>query len=81
MDWEKPKGSVQSVAVSVDYIFNVQDDLLKTPREATPWQALNSSKNDRAFITTMGFDVATFDLIRYIISLFPASRGQGQGWR
>ena len=44
-------------------LYLVRDDLLKTPREGTPWRALNSSKNDRAFITTMGFNVATFDLI------------------
>ena len=44
-------------------LYLVRDDLLENPREGTPWQALNSSKNDRAFITTMGFDVATFDLI------------------
>ena len=44
-------------------LYLVQDDLLKTPREGTAWQALNTSRNDRAFITTMGFDVAAFDLI------------------
>ena len=44
-------------------LYLVRGDLLKTAREGTPWQVLNSSKNDRAFITTMGFDVATFDLI------------------
>jgi hypothetical protein len=31
----------------------------------TPWQILLASQNDRAFITTMGFDVATFDYIIY----------------
>ncbi|KAJ7207521.1 hypothetical protein GGX14DRAFT_635380 [Mycena pura] len=33
------------------------------PRGITPWQVLYASRNDRAFITTMGFDVATFDAI------------------
>ncbi|KAF8335510.1 hypothetical protein F5887DRAFT_1079152 [Amanita rubescens] len=33
-------------------LYLVRGDLLETPREGTPWQALNSSKNDRAFITT-----------------------------
>jgi len=37
--------------------------LQPNPRVDTPWQVLFSSKNDRAFITTMGFDVATFGLI------------------
>ena len=32
-------------------------DLLPDPRNDTPWQALYHSQNDRAFITTMGFDV------------------------
>ncbi|KAG5649327.1 hypothetical protein H0H81_004598 [Sphagnurus paluster] len=35
-------------------------DLLPNPRAATPWQALWDGQNDRAFITTMGFDVQTF---------------------
>ncbi|KIJ35575.1 hypothetical protein M422DRAFT_51454 [Sphaerobolus stellatus SS14] len=34
--------------------------LLRNPRGATPWQKLFHSQNHRAFITTMGFDVATF---------------------
>lgn len=29
----------------------------------TPWQAMFDSRDDRAFITTMGFDVETFELI------------------
>jgi hypothetical protein len=33
------------------------------PRNNTPWQALFNSRNNRAFITTMGFDVETFELI------------------
>ncbi|KIJ92624.1 hypothetical protein K443DRAFT_13455 [Laccaria amethystina LaAM-08-1] len=33
------------------------------PRTHTPWQALFNSRNDRGFITTMGFDVETFELI------------------
>ena len=37
--------------------------LLRDPRNNTPWQALFNSCNDRAFITTMGFDVETFELI------------------
>lgn len=34
-----------------------------SPRYGTAWLALFNSRNDRAFITTMGFDVATFELI------------------
>jgi len=37
--------------------------LQPNPRHNTPWQALFNSRNDRAFITTMGFDVKTFELI------------------
>jgi hypothetical protein len=37
--------------------------LLPNPRENTPWQALYNSRVDRAYITTMGIDVATFDFI------------------
>ncbi|KAI0370996.1 hypothetical protein BV20DRAFT_943271 [Pilatotrama ljubarskyi] len=35
-------------------------ELLPDPREETPWQRLYASRSDRAFITTMGIDVATF---------------------
>jgi hypothetical protein len=37
-----------------------RSELLPNPRLNTPWQALYDSQNDRAFITTTGFDVATF---------------------
>ena len=37
--------------------------LLPNPRIGTPWQHLYASQSDRAFITTMGFDVATFNAI------------------
>ena len=42
-------------------LYLVWGDLLKTVWEGTPWQVLNSSENDQAFITMMGFNVATFD--------------------
>ncbi len=37
--------------------------LLPNPRYNTPWQVLLASRDDRAFITTMGLDCATFDYI------------------
>jgi hypothetical protein len=37
--------------------------LLPNPRINTPWQRLYESQDDRAFITTMGFDVETFQYI------------------
>ena len=37
--------------------------LQRDPRNNTSWQALFDSRNDCAFITTMGFDVETFELI------------------
>ena len=45
---------------SLQRIYLIRSDLLPDPRTDTPWQALYHSQNDRAFITTMGFDVATF---------------------
>ena len=41
-------------------IYLVRNDLLPNPRLSTPWQALYSGQNNRAFITTMGLDVPTF---------------------
>jgi hypothetical protein len=41
-------------------LYLTRPDLLPNPRYGTPWQRLYASKNDRAFITTMGFDVSTF---------------------
>ena len=38
-------------------------DLLRNPRFGTPWQRLYKSQNDRAFITTMGFNTSTFHAI------------------
>lgn len=37
--------------------------LLPSPRRDTPWQVLYESHDDRAFITTMGIDRATFEYI------------------
>ena len=44
-----------------NYLCRAQ--LLPNPRVGTPWQALFRSRNDRAYITTMGFDVATFNYL------------------
>ena len=44
-------------------LYLCRPQLLPLPRVATPWQVLHKSRSDRAFITTMGFDVATFNLI------------------
>ncbi|KAF9058001.1 hypothetical protein BJ165DRAFT_1398167 [Panaeolus papilionaceus] len=43
--------------------YLIRNDLLPNPRYGTPWQALYHSFSDRAFITTMGFDVTTFHKI------------------
>ena len=48
---------------SLRRLYLTRTDLLPNPRTNTPWQALYHSQNDRAFITTMGFDVATFHAI------------------
>lgn len=47
-------------------------DLPPNPHLGTAWQYLFGSQNDRAFITTMGFDVATFEFI--------ISSGFGERW-
>jgi hypothetical protein len=44
-----------------NYLCRAQ--LLPNPRVGTPWQALFHSQNDRAYITTMGFNVETFNYI------------------
>jgi hypothetical protein len=41
-------------------LYLTRPELLQNPRHNTPWQTLYASRNDRAFITTMGLDVATF---------------------
>jgi hypothetical protein len=43
--------------------YLTRPDLLRNPRVLTPWQTLYQSRNNRAFITTMGFDVATLNSI------------------
>ena len=44
-------------------LYLCRPQLLPNPHINTPWQALYHSRNDRTYITTMGFDVATFKLI------------------
>ena len=42
-------------------------DLLPNPHTNTPWQVLLNGRQDSAYITTMGFDVNTFD---YLLAVF-----------
>jgi hypothetical protein len=44
-------------------LYLTRSELLPNPRQGTPWQKLHESRSDRAFITTMGFDVLTFEKI------------------
>ncbi|KIJ12082.1 hypothetical protein PAXINDRAFT_15109 [Paxillus involutus ATCC 200175] len=44
-------------------LYLCRSQLLPNPCINTPWQILYDSQNDRAFITTMGFDVETFGYI------------------
>lgn len=44
-------------------LYLVRNELLPNPREGTPWQKLFHTQSDRAFITTMGIDIATFNYI------------------
>jgi hypothetical protein len=45
------------------WLYLCRPQLLPNPRFDTPWQVLYTSCSDRAFITTMGFDVNTFTSI------------------
>jgi len=42
-------------------LYLCRPQLLPNARINTPWQRLKNSRSDRAFITTMGFDVQTFE--------------------
>lgn len=44
-------------------LYLVRNELLPNPRRDTPWQRLFASNSDRAYITTMGIDVETFQYI------------------
>ncbi|KDQ56284.1 hypothetical protein JAAARDRAFT_59183 [Jaapia argillacea MUCL 33604] len=44
-------------------LYLTRPELMPLPHVDSPWQRLVHSRNDRAFITTMGFDVNTFFLI------------------
>ncbi|KAJ7231709.1 hypothetical protein B0H12DRAFT_1077061 [Mycena haematopus] len=44
-------------------LYLCRPQLLRNPRGATAWQVLYRTRNDRAYITTMGFDVHTFHAI------------------
>lgn len=44
-------------------LYLCRPQLLCDPRGNTPWQQLRNSHSDRAYITTMGFNVETFEYI------------------
>lgn len=54
-------------------LYLCRSQLLPDPHGGTPWQWLQASHSDRAFITMMGFDVNTFE---YILQ-----RGFGTMWQ
>jgi len=45
------------------HLYLCRPHLLPNPWIDTPWQWLYHSQDDRAYITTIGFDMATFELI------------------
>jgi len=47
------------------HLYLTRSNLLPDPRENTPWQTLFCDQSDRAFITTMGFDVPTSVLLPF----------------
>jgi hypothetical protein len=49
--------------------YLVCSDLFPDPHCLMPWQGLYQLQNDRDYITTMGFDVTTFDYIWSPVSL------------
>lgn len=44
-------------------LYLTRPGLLPNPHRDTPWQIMFANCQDRAFITTMGFDVVTFEII------------------
>lgn len=44
-------------------LYLCRPELVPNPRIGSPWQLLYHSKSDRAFITTMGIDTRTFQVI------------------
>jgi len=44
-------------------LYLCRSELIPNPRVGSPWQVLYQSQSNRAFITTMGLDAATFQLI------------------
>jgi hypothetical protein len=40
-------------------------NLLPNPRADTPFQQLRQARNNRAYITTMGLDIATFEYVLF----------------
>ncbi|PCH44177.1 hypothetical protein WOLCODRAFT_133109 [Wolfiporia cocos MD-104 SS10] len=44
-------------------LYLLRADLLPNPRQGTPWLQLYHTRNNRAFITTMGLDVNTFEYL------------------
>jgi hypothetical protein len=54
---------VHDAAILEHISVNHNSFLIHVLNSNTPWQVLYTSQNDRAFITTMGFDCATFQII------------------
>ena len=44
-------------------LYLCRPELVPNPRIGSPWQVLYQSQSDRAFITTMGIDTVTFQLL------------------
>jgi hypothetical protein len=53
----------QAQWLSSRHTYLVCANLLPNPCFGIPWQCLYQSKSDHAFITMMGFDIATFQAI------------------
>ncbi|KAF7375533.1 hypothetical protein MSAN_00441500 [Mycena sanguinolenta] len=74
MDWDLTTAAMAAIVAGVliarqrrverrheRRLYLTRPQLLPDPRSDTPWQVLYASRNDRAFITTMGFDTQSFE--------------------
>jgi hypothetical protein len=61
MDWDVVARQRRAEQRLERRLYLTRAQLLPNPRRDTPWQILYASKSDRAYITTMGFDVQTFE--------------------
>jgi hypothetical protein len=60
-------------------LYLCRPQLARNPRGPTAWQILYNSRNDRAYITTMGFDVF-HSMATLRVDLVSAGKSGHSGW-